>query len=134
MKIINYEGLGLITCDNALITCDNTLITCDATALINAATLKVIPREMVDEIHVTLYNELTFAGTTFTTTTSNSNGYMTFAVPIGGIKEGDSFEMTIRKDDSDGEIIYRDKAYATIVTDLENYKLNYPNNNGVIIM
>jgi hypothetical protein len=134
MKIINPSVGQAITADTTLITADNTMITCDTTFLSGEIILKVIPREQVINIYVLLYNELTFESLTFTAVATNDRGYMTFSVPVSGIKEGDSFELTITKDSFEGELLYRDKAYATSVQDLENYKLNYPDSNGVIIV
>jgi len=135
MKIINYqESGGGITADTTLITADNTFITADAGPVSSEGFLLIIPREFVDEVFVTMYNELTFATISFVALTTTEKRYMKFEVPVTGIKEADSFELTIRKDSFEGELIYRDKAYATTIQDLENYKLSYPNANGVIIL
>ena len=134
MKIITFSISDYITADTTLITADNTLITADATGMFGDSIIRIIPREMVDSVYVILYNELTFVEFKFNVPATNDRGYLKFALSTAGIEEGDSFELTVRKDSYDGTLIYRGKAYATVVEDLANYKLNYPNASGVIIV
>jgi len=136
MKVINYLGSKFLTCDSTLYTCDNAILTCDTITEAGGsiAFIKIIPREMVNTVYVSLYNELTFKTTNFTAPAINNKGYLQFNVPVFGMKEGDSFELTVRKDSYTGALIYRDKAYATSAAHPEDYKLTYPDSNGIIIM
>ena len=134
MKIINYSAVGGLTADTTQITADNIIITADMEGSLGGTIIKIIPRIMVNTVYVKLYNEITFQTILFTSPAVDDRGYLVFAVPTTGIKEQDTFELTVRKDSFDGELIYRDKAYATTVVDLANYKLNYPDINGVIIV
>jgi len=136
MKVINYLGTQFLTCDSTLYTCDNAILTCDMITADGGGTafIKIIPREMVNTVYVTLYNELTFKTTQFSSPAINIKGYLQFNVPVFGMKEGDSFELTVRKDSYTGALLYRDKAYATAIQNLEDYKLTYPDSNGTIIM
>jgi len=134
MQVIDFSDVQGITADTTLITADNMIITADATLIFGDAIMKIIPRELVDTVYVTLYNELTRIQGSFSAAAIVDRGYLQFNVPLGGIKEGDSFELTVRRDSFEGELLYRDKAYATVIKDLANYKLNYPDSNGVIVI
>ena len=132
MKIINLNNSSSIplTCDSTVITSDSIIITCDQTHIDTGTPyiMKIIPRFFNQEIELLLYNELTQENTSQICSTTFDGGIQT--IPFGGtFFEGDSFEVTVNS--LAGELIYRCKAYATNVVDLENYKLTYPNNDGV---
>ena len=133
MKIININDLlGLsLTVDSTAYTCDNTNITADATVVEGGEiAFKIIPRNYVSEVKLKWYNELketTYIETCFTRT---EKGYLVVPYIYRDIVEGDSFEITIT--DMSDNLLIRFKAYATMTNDLQNYKLNVPNNNGVI--
>lgn len=143
MKIIRYTGDTSypLTVDTTLITADNTNITVDATVVAGIPSythLKIIPREYPSTVYIQLYQELTEKNYYYIDSTPEVlNGYMTIKFLDTDIREGDSFELSIRSTDdhtSDETLIYRCKAYATNEEDLENYKLIPPLANGVIIV
>jgi len=133
MKIIDLKKLSgnTLTADSTLITADSTIITADATFSIGAEmTLKIIPREYVDEVVVTWYNELKQTTYTENCFTRIEKGYLIIPYLYKTFVEGDSFEVSIKS--TTGKLLHRTKAYATMSDDLQNYKLNVANNNGII--
>lgn len=135
MKIINLNDIvdSDLTVDRTDITVDSTQYTVDATFLPGGSlSLKIIPREYVDVVTLTFYNELTETTNTETCFATNENGYMTIPFGYSDFVEGDSFEITVR--DEFGAVLYRSKGYATMEEDLENYKLNVKDNNDIIEM
>lgn len=134
MKIINLNELSastLLTVDSTTITVDSTTITVDTTILTGEEMVfKIIPREYVSEVKLKWWNELkevAFEEECFTTT---DKGYMLIPYTYRDIVEGDSFEITVT--DLSDNLLIRFKAYATMQEDLQNYKLNIANNNGII--
>lgn len=132
MKIINLQDLlGLsLTVDSTQYTVDSTALTADMTAIPGQEiSFSVIPREYVDQVNLIWYNEVREITYSEICLTRNENGKMIIPYSYKDIVEGDSFEITVN--DMSGNLLIRFKAYATMQTDLQNYKLNIPNN-GVI--
>ena len=135
MKIIKIGSVAeYITVDSTFYTADNTILTADVTYIgIGDPEFKlmILPREYPTKVYVDLYNEVKQSHFKFEADTTVELNYLTFLVNTLEMKEGDSFELFVRKDSQEGELIYRAKAFATYNNDLQNYKMNYPNSNGV---
>lgn len=82
--------------------------------------ITIIPRYDVENVTLTLTNELTQDVNTYTTSTSYSNGYMTIQFDLT-VYEMDSFNLEVKDGDT---VLFRGKAFATDETDLENYKMS----------
>jgi hypothetical protein len=76
------------------------------------------------------WNELKQTSRTITGLVTNLNGLSTISFNLTGLEEADSFEVTINK--TDGTLLWRGKAFATSKTDLQDYKMNVPDNNNII--
>lgn len=85
-------------------------------------TLTVIPRYNSDLVAVRLRNESKASEENFNNiNTSYLNGYMTLAIDKS-VSEAESYELEITDAESQN-ILFRGKAFATDVVDLENYKI-----------
>lgn len=82
--------------------------------------ITIIPRYDVENVTLTLTNELTQDVNTYTTSTSYANGYMTIEFDLT-VYEMDSFNLEVKDGDT---VLFRGKAFATDETDLENYKMS----------
>lgn len=83
-------------------------------------TLQIIPRQYVGNATMLLRHELKNDTQTIELECSTIDGYLT-AVFEYSFVEGGSYEITVNQ--TNGQLLYRGKAYATDKTDLENYKL-----------
>jgi hypothetical protein len=132
MYILNiYPSItSSITVDNTSINIDTTYITVDSENSASIVyTLKVIPREYKEEVVVNLYNELTSVNTIINCNTLNENNFMYVYINYE-FQNDDLFETTIT--DVSGSLLWRGKVGATSQTDIQNYKLNVPDNNNII--
>ena len=121
-----------LTVDSTSITVDSTSITVDKIIISgNGNTLEIIPLDYVDIVTVTFYEEMKQTAFTETCIVTNVDGYMIIPFIFDDFKEGDAFEVTIRNSQTNG-IIGREHVYVTMQDDLENFKLNQKNNNGLI--
>jgi hypothetical protein len=133
MIIINLnEGISGVTCDSTLITVDSTQLTVDNNNTSLGYTIKLIPRYFAENIKLVLRNELTNEVTTIQTSMTQLNGlcYIIFSIPI---EDSTSFELTLLNALNE-DLLFRGKAFATMQTDLENYKMTKPTDNNKIIM
>jgi hypothetical protein len=133
MIVINLnEGLSGVTCDLTTITVDSTEITVDNNNTTLGYTIKFIPRYFTENVILNFRNELTNEETVIETSMTQINGlcYVIFSFPI---EDATSFELTVLNA-SNEELLFRGKVFATLQTDLENYKMTKPNENNKIIM
>ena len=85
-------------------------------------TIVVIPRYNVESVDVDLRNESKATSEIFTEiSTSYANGYMTLSI-TKNVLEAESYELQITSTETQ-EVLFRGKAFATDVVDLENYKI-----------
>lgn len=136
MQIFTIGGnssLVPLTVDTTLVTVDTTQITVDTTyTSAYGYVINLIPRFTSQNIRIWFYNELTSTTDELEVFQFQYEGERLIVRFNYDFKEGDSIEITIK--DADGRLMRRDKGYATAQTDLENFKLIPPNNNGIIIM
>lgn len=127
MKIINLDNLVTtdLTVDSTEITVDSTRITVDTTYTVgNSVFLLITPREYVDEVIITLYNELTQQTYTDQTLTEISGNYLKIFFNTHTFNEGENYELVVRS--LDNKVIYKSKCYVTMQDDLQNFKLISP--------
>lgn len=120
-----------LTVDSTLYTVDSTSITVDQTVIVtgsssNMYSILVAPREMVTTVSMEFFNELKETTNIFSASTTNVNGLMQIDFNLE-VVEGDSFQLTIK--DTDGNVLWKGKAYATEQTDLQNFQFIQKNNN-----
>jgi hypothetical protein len=85
-------------------------------------TLVIIPRYNCELVDVNLRNESKATSEVFEEiTTSYANGYMTLSIDKN-VTEAESYELQITSTETQ-EVLFRGKAFATDVVDLENYKI-----------
>ena len=134
MKIINIDDIGFLsfTVDTTIISVDSTLITVDmTTGGTSSLFMEIIPSEYPAEVYIDFWNELTQITTRVLSQTTIFNGKMRIYYQNLGFKDGENYEVTIRK--MDETIIFRTKAYVTTSDDLQNYRLNTTINNVIQI-
>jgi NADH:ubiquinone oxidoreductase subunit H len=124
-----------LTVDLTGYTVDSTSITVDQTVIVtgsssNMYTILVTPREMVDTVSMEFFNELKETTNIFTASTTNVNGLMEIEFNLN-VVEGDSFQLTIK--DTNDNVLWKGKAYATEQTDLQNFQFIEKNNNIIKI-
>lgn len=85
-------------------------------------TLSVYPALYVAKVYFTILHELSGQSDTFTLDASTNGNYLELEAFTYTIKEGGSYELTIKDFDTE-VVIYRGKAYGTSAADLQNYKL-----------
>ena len=133
MKIINInnvEGIN-VTADTTLVRADTTAYTADNSGSTGTTIyLDITPRQFVDEVIVEFYNELSQVFYSGVSPTEISNGYMRIFFPNYGFIEGNSYELTVYKNDG-VTILFRNKAYTTTNSDLPNFRYTLPNNNKI---
>jgi hypothetical protein len=133
MKIINInnvEGIN-VTADTTLVRADTTLYTADNSGSTGTTIyFDIIPREYVDEVIVEFYNELSQVFYSGISPTVINAGYMRVFFPNYGFIEGNSYELTVYKNDG-VTILFRNKCYTTTNDDLPNYRYTLPNNNKI---
>lgn len=87
---------------------------------LDTQSITIIPRYDVGNVTLTLSNEQTQDVNTFNLSTTYANGYMSMSFDLT-VREMDSFKLEVK----DGEtVLFRDKAFCTDETDLENYKMS----------
>jgi hypothetical protein len=123
-----------LTVDSTVYTVDSTSITADQTVIVtgsssNMYSILITPREMVGVVSMEFFNELTEVTNIFTATTTNVNGLMQIDFNLN-VVEGDSFKLTIN--DTEDNVLWKGKAYATDQTDLQNFQFVQKNNNNII--
>lgn len=129
------NGLDPITVDSTQITVDDTSITVDNNVSGfggDGYRIQFIPRYYVENINVWLRNELNNEELSQTVTMTNLNGLCECILNIPNLEDNTTFEIVIN--DTDDNLLFRGKVFATTQDDLENYKLNVPNQNNKIIM
>jgi hypothetical protein len=128
-------GLNPITVDSTEITVDSTVITVDNNISGfggDGYLIRFIPRYYVEFINVMLRNELNNEELTQTVTMTENNGLCECIVEIPNLEDNTNFEIVVT--DTDDNLLFRGKAFSTTQNDLENFKLNVPNQNNKIIM
>lgn len=133
MKIINISGnTSGLTVDTTLITVDTTLFTVDLTntANTNTFTINITPRFYVDEVNLRIKNEMTELVTNQVCTATTLNGIMYIDFELFNVKDGNSYEFEVS--DTSDVLMWRGNVYATTQTDLQDFKLNRPNNRNII--
>ncbi len=133
MKIININNIdGInVTADTTLVRADTTLYTADNSGSTGTTIyFDIIPREYVDEVIVQFYNELSQVYYSGLSPTVINAGYMRVFFPNYGFEEGNSYELTVYKNDG-VTILFRNKAYTTTNDYLPNYRYTLPNNNKI---
>lgn len=133
--IIEGSDTDILTADRTDITADNTDITADASfRLLPNDTYEIVitPRQLVNEVILETIHELTKDKVLQTISASNSNGKMYLTFELLNVKEGDLFKATVF--DTDDNLLWRGKILATTQTNIQDYSLNVPNNNGIIIL
>lgn len=143
LKVININPDftdGIITqyytADSIEITADSIDITADAISYTISTTASyyslVVPyRVFYSDVYVYLKDELTLATYSIdTTATEYTNGTLGLSFSYD-FQEGDSFEAAVRDRDNN-ILLWRGKIYATEQEDLQNFKLNNPDDNGII--
>ena len=128
---ITQGGTTPLTVDSTLYTVDSTSITVDQTVIVtgsssNMYSILVAPREMVATVSMEFFNELKETTNIFSASTTNVNGLMQIDFNLE-VVEGDSFQLTIK--DTNGNVLWKGKAYATEQTDLQNFQFIQKNNN-----
>jgi hypothetical protein len=123
-----------LTVDSTVYTVDSTSITADQTVIVtgsssNLYSIFITPREMVDVVSMEFFNELKETTNVFTAATTNVNGLMQIDFNLN-VVEGDSFQLTIN--DTEDNVLWKGKAYATDQTDLQNFQFIEKNNNNII--
>lgn len=124
-----------LTVDLTGYTVDSTSITVDQTVIVtgsssNQYTILVTPREMVETVSMEFFHELKETTNIFTASTTNVNGLMEIEFNLN-VVEGDSFQLTIK--DTNDNVLWKGKAYATEQTDLQNFQFIEKNNNIIKI-
>jgi hypothetical protein len=133
--IIEGSDTDILTADRTDITADNTDITADASfRLLPNDTYEIVitPRQLVNEVILETIHELTKDRVLQTIPASNNNGKMYLTFELLNVKEGDLFKATVF--DTDDNLLWRGKILATTQTNIQDYTLNVPNNNGIIIL
>lgn len=131
LKIVNIDPGYSITADNYSITADSMEYTADHTTDGDGSyELNVPYRFFSDRVRFYMINTLTnehFLDEV--DATDYNNGTLKITIDYD-FKSGDNFESTIR--DLDDDLIWRGRIYSTDQTDLQNFKVNVPNENGII--
>lgn len=123
-----------LTVDSTLYTVDSTLITVDTTIEGSYPyRIKTVPRFHTQDFTITLKNELKQTTETLTIDYWRYDGEYLCAYFDYPFIEGDAFEIKI-VDNPTNEIAKREKGYATAQEDLENFKMNLPNQDNKIRM
>lgn len=136
LKIMNIDpnyGGSLIefTADNYFITADTLDYTADQTIVSGGAYRLNVPfRFFSDRVKFYMIDTLTNKHFLDEVDAINyNNGTLMIRVDYN-FKSGDNFESTIR--DMNDNLIWRGRIFSTDQTDLQNFKVNVPNENGVI--
>lgn len=123
-----------LTCDSTLYTCDDTNITCDMTIEgTYPYRLKILTSYTTQNFKIFLKNERTNETAELEVLYHQYDGEYLVAYFDYPFEEGDSFEIRVidaNVADDRKNLIARDKGYATMQDDLENFKLVTSNNNG----
>jgi len=142
LKVININpnwgepNISPLTVDSIDITIDSIDITADQVSISSGGTTSnydlVVPfRIFESEVNLNLKNELTNEESIIPLTALNNNdGTLKISFSFD-FKEGDNFEASI-KERSENKLLWRGKIYSTLKSDLQNFDLNSPNENGVI--
>lgn len=131
LKIINIDPNYVITADNYFITADSTDYTADQT-MVSGGTyrLNVPYRFFSNEVKFYMINTLTNEHFLDEVDAIDYNNGTLMIIIDYNFKSGDNFESTIR--DMNDKLIWRGRIYSTDQTDLQNFKVNVPNENGII--
>tara|TARA_R110000868_G_scaffold215329_2_gene465430 strand:+ start:2516 stop:2812 length:297 start_codon:yes stop_codon:yes gene_type:complete len=85
-------------------------------------TIVVIPRYNAELVDINLRNESKATSEVFAdVSTSYANGYMTLSI-TKNVLEAESYELQITSSETQ-DVLFRGKAFATDVVDLQNYKI-----------
>lgn len=132
LKVINIDSVNqFLTVDNNIISVDSIEISVDATTLEQQEhTIKIAYRKYASNINLVLWDELNEVETILPIIVGSEPGLMviTFSHLF---KDGDSYEVKVL-DQLDNTLVWRGKIFATVQTDLENYKLHKVVNNNII--
>lgn len=128
LRIIN-DAMNL-TVDNSSITVDNSIITVDLTSMTgDNQTIIITPTEFIEDVTVSLRNELTDVVSTVSGTCVMNGSYVYLSFKLE-VVSGDSF--TIMVYNPSNELIWQGKGYATDYNDIQNFTQLEKNNNNVI--
>lgn len=132
IQIINSAGAS-ITADSLEITADNTSVTADSitSTIVPLYFLEILPRFYTDTVKLYLVNELTGNEIETTCGATKTGNYLKISFNVN-FTESDSFSATVT--DLDGKLMWRGKVFATSQQDIQQYKVNVPNNNNVLIV
>lgn len=133
MKIINInENSSGLTVDNTSITVDNTSITVDMNNMSDSTifSIKITPRFYTDEVKLRIKNEMTEVVTNQECSATTLNGVMIITFNLYDVKDGNSYEFEVSN--TSDVLMWRGNVYATNQTDLQDFKLNRPNNRNII--
>jgi hypothetical protein len=132
IKLIDLVDAS-ITADSIEVTVDSTSVTVDNTSSQIVATyyLDIIPRFYTTEVVATFTNELTQAVHTLNCSAVKMGNYLRVAFMMDA-NNNDSFSVTVK--DLTGKLMWRGKVFATTQEDIQQYKVNVPNTNNVLIV
>lgn len=132
IKLIDLVDAS-ITADSIEMTADNTSVTVDSNSSQIVATyyLDIIPRFYSTNVIATFTNELTQEVSTLTCSATKVGNYLRVSFRLDA-NNSDSFSVTI--EDTTGKLMWRGKVFATTQEDLQQYKVNVPNTNNVLIV
>lgn len=133
MNVINLNtGLQTLTVDSTIITVDSTLITVDASYVEGDGLFSILitPRKFFPRMKLRLLNELTEKETIQECDAIKIKGLTRIFFSIDKAKEADSFEASVY--DLNSNLLWRGKIFATAQENLQEYKMDKPNNNNII--
>jgi hypothetical protein len=131
---INNSGSLNITADSTVFTADSTELTADISNLdvSNMYVFSIIPRYFVDTVSVLFINELTKEETTQICQATDNKGLMNILFQYE-LKDNDLLDVTVYNN-LNNDLLWRGKIGATSQNDIQNFKMNVPNNDNIIII
>lgn len=132
IKITDNTG-DSITMDSIEVTVDNTSITVDSNTseVISSYFLNILPRFFADTVLLTLTNELTGEVTSLTCGATQEGNFLKISFGIE-VEENTSFSATVT--DLTEKLMWRGKVFATSQDNIQQYRVNVPDTNNVIIL
>lgn len=128
LKVVG-NAYAFLTADSTLITADNLTWEISADSGYDNTTLRVPCRFFSTDIDFRIIEELTDNVQIFDSIPID-NGDGTLSITFSyGFKEGRTYEFNIK---SNNILISKGKIFSTDETDLENYVINKPDDNGII--
>lgn len=135
MKIIQISDFVdiSITADSLQATADSLVITADSNSsqLVSTYYIDITPRFFSTEVIATFTNELTSTITTLNCSAIKVGNYLRVSFLLD-VDNSDSFSVSIT--DVPGTLMWRGKLFATNQEDIQQYKMNVPNQDNIIII